>query len=97
MFNSITNTAIDAVQTSKKHIVATFVKHENLADTINKFVDIETSYTKALFDNTNKTLSDMYSIFTNKNFISEIKESFNIPPVFDYANNVKAKASKKAQ
>ena len=97
MFNSIANTAIDAVQTGKKHIVATIVKHENLADTLNKFVDIETVYTKAVVDNATKTFNDVYTILTSKDFVKEINESFSIPPAFTFAEKLKAKASKKAQ
>ena len=72
MFNTITHTAIDAVQTGKKQIVSTVVKHETLANTINKFVDIETTYTKALFDNMN----GFYSLLTNKDFAKEVTETF---------------------
>ena len=76
MFNTITNTAIDSVQTGKKQIVNTFVKHETLADTINKFVDAETAYTKSLFDNTFNTMNGFYSLFTSKDFAKEVTETF---------------------
>lgn len=76
MFNTITNTAIDSVQTGKKQIVSTFVKHETLADTINKFVDAETAYTKSLFDNTVNTMTGFYNLFTNKDFAKEVAETF---------------------
>lgn len=65
------NTAIDTVQTGKKQIVSTFVKHETLADTINKFVDAETAYTKALFHN----MTGFYSLLTNKDFAKEVAET----------------------
>jgi hypothetical protein len=91
MFNTITHTAIDAVQTGKKQIVSTVVKHETLADTINKFVDAETAYTKALFDNTVNTMTGFYNLFTNKDFAKEVAETFT--PSF---TTTKA-ASKKAK
>ena len=75
MFNTITHTAIDSVQTGKKQIVSTFVKHETLADTINKFVDAETAYTKSLFDNTVNTMTGFYNLFTNKDFAKEVAET----------------------
>jgi hypothetical protein len=85
--NTMFNTAIDTVQTGKKQIVSTFVKHETLADTINKFVDAETAYTKALFDN----MTGFYSLLTNKDFAKEVAETFT--PSF---TTTKA-ASKKAK
>ena len=98
MFNTITNTAIDAVQTGKKQFVTTFVRHETLADTINKFVDIETTYSKAVIDNASKTFSDFYTILTNKDFAKEIKESYTVPNIFNLTEKVKSKtASKKAE
>lgn len=76
MLNTITHTAIDTVQTGKKQIVSTIVKHETLADTINKFVDAETAYTKALFDNTINTMTGFYSLISSKDFAKEVTETF---------------------
>lgn len=76
MFNTITHSAIDMVQTGKKQIVSTVVKHETLADTINKFVDAETAYTKAIFDNTINTMTGFYSLVTSKDFAKEVAETF---------------------
>jgi len=76
MFNTITHSTIDMVQTGKKQIVSTVVKHETLADTINKFVDAETAYTKALFDNTFNTMTGFYSLLTSKDFAKEVTETF---------------------
>lgn len=90
MFNTITNTAIDTVQTGKKQIVNTFVKHETLADTINKFVDAETQYTKALFDNTVNTMTGFYNLFASKDFAKEVTETFT-PSFTTKAANKKAK------
>lgn len=91
MLNTITHTAIDTVQTGKKQIVNTFVKHETLADTINKFVDAETAYTKAIFDNTINTMTGFYSLISSKDFAKEVTETFT--PSF---TTTKA-ASKKAK
>lgn len=40
------DTAIDAVQTSKKTFVKTFVTNSTVADALNQFVDAQTAYTK---------------------------------------------------
>jgi len=40
------DTTIDAVQTSKKQFVKTFVQDEKIADTLNQFIDNQTEYTK---------------------------------------------------
>lgn len=76
MFNTMTTTAIDAVQTGKKQIVNTVVRHEGLAETINKFVDIETQYSKALVENTFNTMTGFYTLFTSKDFAKEVTDSF---------------------
>lgn len=72
----MTTTAIDAVQTGKKQIVNTVVRHEGLAETINKFVDIETQYSKALVENTFNTMTGFYTLFTSKDFAKEVTDSF---------------------
>jgi hypothetical protein len=76
MFNTITTTAIDTVQAGKKQFVSMFVKHEPLAETINKFVDAETAYTKSLVDNTYNSMSGLYSVVTSKAFAKEVSDSF---------------------
>ena len=90
MFNTITNTAIDAVQTGKKQVVTTFVRHESLANTINKFVDAETAYTKSLFDNTVSTLTDFYTLFSSKDFVKEVSALYT-PSFATPAKTTKAK------
>jgi len=37
---------IDGVQTAKKQAVKTFVKHDEIAEQLNSFVDAQTAYTK---------------------------------------------------
>jgi hypothetical protein len=66
MFNTITNTAIDTIQAGKKQIVNTVVKHEGLAESINKFVDAETAYTKAFIENISGLASNFQTVFTSK-------------------------------
>jgi hypothetical protein len=40
------DTTIDAIQTSKKQFVSTFVKQEEIAKALNTFIDAQTEYTK---------------------------------------------------
>jgi predicted phage gp36 major capsid-like protein len=38
---------VDTVQTAKKTFVSTFVTNDKVADSLNKFVDAQTAYTKS--------------------------------------------------
>jgi hypothetical protein len=40
------DTIIDGVQTAKKQAVKSFVKHDEIANQLNSFVDAQTAYTK---------------------------------------------------
>lgn len=72
MFNTIVNSTIDLTQSSKKQFVTTFVKHEAVAEAINKFLDVETQYTKSLFNNTMDTMTLFNTIVSNKDFVKEV-------------------------
>jgi hypothetical protein len=76
MFNTITNTAIDTIQAGKKQIVNTVVKHEGLAESINKFVDAETAYTKAFIENISGLTNNFQTLFTSKEFAKEVAATF---------------------
>ena len=60
------DTAIDTVQTVKKEAIKTFVKNENVAKSLNEFVDAQTAYTKeavkATTDIATKLTSEMVKI-----------------------------------
>ena len=60
------DTAIDTVQTVKKEAIKTFVKNENVAKSLNEFVDAQTAYTKeavkATTDVATKLTSEMVKI-----------------------------------
>jgi len=70
MFKTIAHTAIDAVQTSKKLAVdATLEKTSpELAKALNKFVDLQTTYTKEAFDATVKVGTDIGDLLMDKSF-----------------------------
>lgn len=89
MFNAIAMNTIDTVQSGKKQIVNTMVRHEGLADTINKFVDAETAYTKSLVDNTTNVMNNFYTLFTSKDFTKEVISTFT--PSFTKTEGKKSK------
>ena len=75
MFNSFAYSAIDAVQTSKKQFVETFVKHEGLARAFNDFVDAQTKYTKSAVDAGIQAATSVGVIITTKQFYDEVTDS----------------------
>jgi len=75
MFTTFANTAIDAVQTSKKIAVDTFVKHEGLAKSLNQFVDSQTEYTKKAVETGFTTATAITSIFSDKSFYSDMAKT----------------------
>lgn len=72
----MSHTAIDAVQAGKKQIVSTVVKHEGLAQSINRFVDAETAYSKAFVESMSSLVNDFHSLFTSKEFAKEVAATF---------------------
>ena len=81
MIKTMLTSTIDTVQTGKKIFVDTFVKHEELAKTMNNFVDQQTEYTKQTVDNFAKFGTELYSIVAKKNFINDLAVSAK-----EYAN-----------
>ena len=71
MLATLVNNTVDAIQTSKKIFVDTFVKHEGLAKTMNEFVDAQTEYTKKAIDVGFTTASNMHKTVTDKSFYTE--------------------------
>ena len=62
---------VDAIQTSKKIFVDTFVKHEGLAKIMHEFVDAQNEYTKKAVDVGFTTASNIHKIVTDKSFYTE--------------------------
>jgi hypothetical protein len=75
MLSTLVNNTVDAIQTSKKIFVDTFVKHEGLAKTMHEFVDAQTEYTKKAIDVGFTTGSNMHKIVTDKSFYAETAKS----------------------
>jgi hypothetical protein len=92
MFNTFAFTAVDFIQTGKKQFVSATVKHDQLADILNKFVDVQTQYTKSTITALTDLGSSAFSLMYNKDFGKEFAESYGFDvPTF----NKKAKASSK--
>lgn len=71
MIDTLTKTAIDAVQTTKKLAVDTFVKHEPLAKSLHEFVDAQTEYTKKAIDASISAGTNVYNAITDKSFYTD--------------------------
>lgn len=55
------DTTIDAIQTSKKTFVNTFVTNKKIADAMNNFVDAQTEYTKKALKTGTDTATTLFS------------------------------------
>ena len=75
MLATVVNNTVDAIQTSKKIFVDTFVKHEGLAKSLNEFVDAQTNYTKQAIDASIKTSTEVYNTVSDKTFYTDTAKS----------------------
>jgi hypothetical protein len=75
MLATLVNNTVDAIQTSKKIFVDTFVKHEGLAKSLNEFVDAQTIYTKQAIDATMKAGNELYNTVSDKAFYTDTAKS----------------------
>lgn len=66
---------IDAIQTSKKQVIKTFITNPAVAESLNKFVDAQTSYTKEAM----KVGTDTWTSITK-----EMMKSMQDSTKFDY-------------
>jgi hypothetical protein len=89
MIKTMLDTAIDAVQTSKKIFVDTFVKHEGLATSLNTFVDAQTEYTKKAVETTINAGNDLYKTVTDKSFYRDLSKSAQESVKTIFPNKVK--------
>ena len=85
---------IDTVQTGKKTLVNTFVTNETIKDSMIKFIDTQTEYTKSTIKAFSDVGTQVMALTYNKNFGKELAESYGIE-VPTFGKKVKA-ASKKA-
>jgi hypothetical protein len=75
MLTTLVNNTVDAIQTSKKIFVDTFVKHEGLAKIMHEFVDAQNEYTKKAIEVGFTTASNMHKTVTDKSFYTETAKS----------------------
>ena len=78
MFNTFAYSAVDAVQGAKKQFVSTFVQHEDLAKTLNTFVDAQSDYTKKAIAAGIDAMTSFGSILSNKEFYSMMFDPFKV-------------------
>ena len=71
MIKTLIHSTVDAIQSSKKMFVDTFVKHDGLAKSFNDFVDAQTDYTKQAIDVSIKTGTNVYNTVTDKSFYTD--------------------------
>ena len=71
MLELLTKTALDTFQSAKKTAIDTFVKHEGLAKTLNKFVDAQAEYTKKAVEATFTASSQIASTLSDKAFYAD--------------------------
>lgn len=92
MFNSFAYSAIDAVQTSKKQFVETFVPNSDIARVLNQFVDAQTQYTKSAVDAGIQVATGLGYIFSTKQFYDDVTSGMkSMVPSF---TTTKAKSKK---
>ena len=75
MLATLVNNTVDAIQTSKKIFVDTFVKHEGLAKSLNEFVDAQTIYTKQAIDASIKAGNEVYNTVYDRAFYTDAAKS----------------------
>jgi len=76
MFNTFAHTAIDAIQNSKKQVVATFVQHQSLKDILNQYIDTQSKYTKEVVTNSVDLLTAAGAIMSSKDFQNQYLKLF---------------------
>lgn len=95
MIKSFAHDAVDAVQKTKLQFVSTFVKHDGLAETMTKFVEAQSNYTKSALSTSIDTMMDFSMFFTKKDFAKEIVSAYGLDK-FVPTTSARA-ASKKAK
>lgn len=93
MIKSFVSDTVDAIQNGKKQFVTTFVKHEALADTMNKFIDTQAKYTKSTADAFIDSALSFSQLLVDKNFYKEVAESYGLDK-FVPATQAKSKKAK---
>ena len=78
MIKFFAHDAVDAVQKAKLQFVSTFVKHEGLAETMTKFVEAQSQYTKSVLSTNIDTMMDFSMLLTKKDFAKELVSAYGL-------------------
>jgi len=92
MFNSFAFQAVDAVQSAKKQFVSTFVKHEQIKDALNGFIDAQAQYTKDAITAGSVATTKVVETFTDRTPYVKFAETLQ-----SYFPTATAKSAKKAK
>jgi len=68
MFKTLINNTVESVQAMQKIAIDSFVRHEPLANTFNKFVNAQTVYTKNSVTAMSEASSSLFQLITDKDF-----------------------------
>ena len=92
MIKSLAHDTIDMVQKGKQQFVTTFVKHDSLADTMNKFIEAQSQYTKQSFDTFTDCILDFGILFAKKDFAKEVATAYGLDKFVPAAQAASKKA-----
>lgn len=76
MIKSVSHDAIDAIQNGKKTFVTIFIRHRELANSLNTFIDAQTRYTKEASDALFNSVSAVSNVLMDKNFGNDVLKSY---------------------
>lgn len=93
MIKSFAHDAVDAVQKSKLKFVDTFVKHDELAEAMEKFVTAQSQYTKQALDTSIDCFLTFTALFSKKEFAKEVATAYGLDK-FVPAATAKSKKAK---
>lgn len=71
MLDTLTKSAMDTIQTSKKIFVDAFFKDEKLNKALHGFVDAQGEYTRAAYDTMKNTGHEVFSIVSKPSFYTD--------------------------
>lgn len=78
MIKYLSHDAIDFVQNGKKAFVTIFIRHDELAKSINSFIDAQTRYTKDSSDALYSSATELGNLVSDKNFVQEMVQSYGL-------------------
>ncbi len=78
MLKSIAHDTVDAIQNGKKQFVATIIKHDKLAETMNKFIDAQAQYTKDAINTMVDATTSFGMLVTDKSFYKDLADAYGV-------------------